>query len=37
MAPAAFGIGLATSDARSGRLLDAWFPTLDLAGPDADA
>jgi 2,3,4,5-tetrahydropyridine-2-carboxylate N-succinyltransferase len=37
MASAAFGIGLATRDARSGRLLDAWFPTLDLAGPDADA
>ena len=37
MAPAAFGIGLATRDARSGRLLDAWFPTLGLAGADADA
>ena len=37
MAPAAYGIGLATRDGRSGRLLDAWFPTLGLAGADADA
>ena len=37
MAPAAFGLGLATRDARSGRLVDAWFPTLGLDGPDADA
>jgi 2,3,4,5-tetrahydropyridine-2-carboxylate N-succinyltransferase len=35
--PAAFGIGLAARDARSGRLLDAWFPVLGLAGPRADA
>jgi 2,3,4,5-tetrahydropyridine-2,6-dicarboxylate N-succinyltransferase len=28
---AAYGVGLATRDARSGRLLDAWFPTLGLA------
>ncbi len=37
MAPAAYGIGLATRDGRSGRLLDAWFPTLGLAGAAADA
>jgi 2,3,4,5-tetrahydropyridine-2,6-dicarboxylate N-succinyltransferase len=35
--PAAFGIGLATRDARSGRLLDAWFPVLGLGGAQADA
>jgi 2,3,4,5-tetrahydropyridine-2-carboxylate N-succinyltransferase len=35
--PAAFGVGLATRDARSGRLLDAWFPVLGLAGERADA
>ena len=33
--PAAFGIGLATRDARSGRLLDAWFPALGLDGARA--
>ena len=33
--PAAFGIGLATRDARSGRLLDAWFPVLALDGARA--
>jgi 2,3,4,5-tetrahydropyridine-2-carboxylate N-succinyltransferase len=37
MAPAAYGIGLATRDGRSGRLLDAWFPTLGPAGTDGDA
>jgi len=35
--PAAFGIGLATRDARSGRLLDAWFPILGLDGARAAA
>ena len=35
--PAAFGIGLATRDARSGRLLDAWFPSLGLDGERARA
>ncbi len=35
--PAAFGIGLATRDARSGRLLDAWFPVLGLDGERAEA
>jgi 2,3,4,5-tetrahydropyridine-2,6-dicarboxylate N-succinyltransferase len=35
--PAAYGIGLATRDGRSGRLLDAWFPVLGLAGARADA
>jgi len=35
--PAAFGIGLATRDARSGRLLDAWFPALGRDGERADA
>jgi len=30
--PAAFGLGLATRDARSGRLLDAWFPMLGRDG-----
>jgi 2,3,4,5-tetrahydropyridine-2-carboxylate N-succinyltransferase len=35
--PAAFGIGLATRDGRSGRLLDAWFPVLGLDGARADA
>jgi len=35
--PAAFGIGLATRDARTGRLLDAWFPTIGRAGTRADA
>ena len=35
--PAAFGIGLATRDARSGRLLDAWFPVLGLEGEHAAA
>jgi 2,3,4,5-tetrahydropyridine-2-carboxylate N-succinyltransferase len=35
--PAAFGVGLATRDARSGRLLDAWFPVLGLDGERADA
>jgi 2,3,4,5-tetrahydropyridine-2-carboxylate N-succinyltransferase len=34
---AAYGIGLATRDGRSGRLLDAWFPTLGLSGARADA
>jgi len=33
----AFGLGLATRDARSGRLLDAWFPQLGLSGARADA
>jgi 2,3,4,5-tetrahydropyridine-2,6-dicarboxylate N-succinyltransferase len=33
--PAAFGLGLATRDARSGRLLDAWFPVLGLDGARA--
>jgi 2,3,4,5-tetrahydropyridine-2,6-dicarboxylate N-succinyltransferase len=33
--PAAFGIGLATRDGRSGRLLDAWFPTLGRDGERA--
>jgi 2,3,4,5-tetrahydropyridine-2-carboxylate N-succinyltransferase len=35
--PAAFGIGLATRDGRSGRLLDAWFPVLGLDGGRAEA
>ncbi len=35
--PAAFGIGLATRDARSGRLLDAWFPTLGRDGERAES
>ncbi len=35
--PAAFGIGLASRDGRSGRLLDAWFPVLGLDGARADA
>ena len=35
--PAAFGVGLATRDGRSGRLLDAWFPFLGLAGERAGA
>ena len=35
--PAAFGIGLATRDARSGRLLDAWFPVVGLDGARAEA
>jgi 2,3,4,5-tetrahydropyridine-2-carboxylate N-succinyltransferase len=35
--PAAFGLGLATRDARSGRLLDAWFPLVGLDGPRAAA
>jgi len=35
--PAAFGIGLATRDARSGRLLDAWFPVLGRDGARAGA
>jgi len=35
--PAAFGIGLATRDGRSGRLLAAWFPTLGRDGERADA
>jgi len=35
--PAAFGIGLATRDGRTGRLLDAWFPTLGLDGARAAA
>lgn len=35
--PAAFGVGLATRDGRSGRLLDAWFPVLGLDGARADA
>ena len=35
--PAAFGIGLATRDARSGRLLDAWFPVIGLDGERAEA
>jgi 2,3,4,5-tetrahydropyridine-2-carboxylate N-succinyltransferase len=34
--PAAFGIGLATRDGRSGRLLDAWFPTLGRDGERAE-
>jgi 2,3,4,5-tetrahydropyridine-2-carboxylate N-succinyltransferase len=34
-APAAFGIGLATRDGRSGRLLDAWFPVLGRDGARA--
>jgi 2,3,4,5-tetrahydropyridine-2-carboxylate N-succinyltransferase len=33
--PAAFGLGLATRDARSGRLLDAWFPVLGRDGEQA--
>jgi len=33
--PAAFGLGLATRDARSGRLLDAWFPVLGRDGARA--
>lgn len=37
MATAAFGIGLATRDQRSGRLLDAWFPVLGLDGARAEA
>ena len=36
MAPAAAGLGLATRDARSGRLLDAWFPVLDVGGERAE-
>ena len=35
--PAAFGIGLATRDGRSSRLLDAWFPVLGLDGARTDA
>jgi 2,3,4,5-tetrahydropyridine-2,6-dicarboxylate N-succinyltransferase len=35
--PAAFGLGLATRGARSGRLLDAWFPILGLDSARADA
>jgi 2,3,4,5-tetrahydropyridine-2,6-dicarboxylate N-succinyltransferase len=35
--PAAFGIGLATRDGRSGRLLDAWFPALGRDGERAEA
>jgi len=35
--PAAFGLGLATRDARSGRLLDAWFPVLGRDGERAEA
>jgi 2,3,4,5-tetrahydropyridine-2-carboxylate N-succinyltransferase len=35
--PAAFGIGLATRDGRTGRLLDAWFPTLGRDGERATA
>lgn len=35
--PAAFGIGLATHGARSGGLLDAWFPLVGLAGARGDA
>jgi 2,3,4,5-tetrahydropyridine-2,6-dicarboxylate N-succinyltransferase len=37
---AAYGLGLATRDARSGRLLDVWFPTLgrsEASGSDLDA
>jgi 2,3,4,5-tetrahydropyridine-2,6-dicarboxylate N-succinyltransferase len=34
---AAYGLGLATRDARSGRLLDAWFPTLGLADATGEA
>jgi len=33
---AAYGFGLATRDARSGRILDAWFPHLGLAGDRVD-
>jgi len=35
--PAAFGLGLATRGARSGRLLDAWFPFLGLDSARTDA
>jgi 2,3,4,5-tetrahydropyridine-2-carboxylate N-succinyltransferase len=35
--PAAFGLGLATRGARSGALLDAWFPVLGLDSARADA
>ena len=35
--PAAFGVGLATRDGRSGRLLDAWFPVIGLDGARAAA
>ena len=35
--PAAFGLGLATRDRRSGRLLDAWFPALGRDGERAVA
>ncbi len=35
--PAAFGLGLATRDGRSGRLLDAWFPFVGLDGERAAA
>jgi len=34
--PAAFGIGLATRDPRTGRFLDAWFPVLGLDGERAE-
>jgi 2,3,4,5-tetrahydropyridine-2,6-dicarboxylate N-succinyltransferase len=34
---AAFGIGLATRDARSGRLLDVWFPHVTTDGDRVDA
>jgi 2,3,4,5-tetrahydropyridine-2,6-dicarboxylate N-succinyltransferase len=34
---AASGVGLATRDARSGRFLDAWFPTLGLADAVGEA
>jgi len=35
--PAAFGIGLATRDPHTGRLLDAWFPLLGSDGERAAA
>jgi 2,3,4,5-tetrahydropyridine-2-carboxylate N-succinyltransferase len=35
--PAAFGLGLATRDGRTGRLLDAWFPTLGRDGTRAES
>ncbi len=35
--PAAFGLGLATQDGRSGRLLDAWFPLIGGEGERARA
>ena len=34
---AAYGLGLATQDARSGRLTDVWFPTLGRSDATGDA